>query len=77
MILDLLIAQNSPSNKVRIPTLTIHYNGQKIGPLKKQTHPYLQVPTTQLAKMGIDPKFVELTADVLNFFFYKMYLLDD
>ena len=26
----------------------------------------LQVPTTQLAKMSIDPKFVELTADVLG-----------
>ena len=26
----------------------------------------LQVPTTQLAKMSIDPKFVELTADVLE-----------
>ena len=28
----------------------------------------LQVPTTQLAKMSIDPKFVELTADVLEIF---------
>ena len=26
----------------------------------------LQLPTTQLAKMSIDPKFVELTADVLK-----------
>ena len=26
----------------------------------------LQVPTTQLANMSIDPKFVELTADVLE-----------
>ena len=26
------------------------------------------VPTTQLAKMSIDPKFVELTADVLEIF---------
>ena len=25
-----------------------------------------KVPTTQLAKMSIDPKFVELTADVLK-----------
>ena len=25
-------------------------------------------PTTQLAKMSIDPKFVELTADVLEIF---------
>ena len=31
----------------------------------------LQVPTTQLAKMSIDPKFVELTADVLEIFFIK------
>ena len=28
----------------------------------------VQVPTTQLAKMSIDPKFVELTADVLEIF---------
>ena len=31
-------------------------------------HSILQVPTTQLAKMSIDPKFVELTADVLEIF---------
>ena len=29
----------------------------------------IQVPTTQRAKMSIDPKFVELTADVLTIFF--------
>ena len=36
----------------------------------KKTHPHsiLQVPTTQLAKMSIDPKIVELTADVLEIF---------
>ena len=36
----------------------------------EKTHPHsiLQVPTTQLAKMSIDPKFVELTADVLEIF---------
>ena len=28
----------------------------------------LQGPTTQLAKMSIDPKFLELTADVLEIF---------
>ena len=33
----------------------------------------LQVPTTQLAKMNIDLKFVELTADVLEIFFTKQY----
>ena len=35
-----------------------------------KTHPYsiLQVPTTQLANMSIGLKFVELTADVLEFF---------
>ena len=35
-----------------------------------KTHPHriLQVPTTQLAKMSIDPKFVELTADVLEIY---------
>ena len=36
-------------------------------PLSEKTHPHsirvLQVPTTQLVKMSIDPKFVELTAD--------------
>ena len=36
----------------------------------EKTHPHsiLQVPTTQLANMSIDPKFVELTADVLEIF---------
>ena len=36
----------------------------------EKTHPHsiLQVPTTQLAKMSIDPKFVELTADVLEIY---------
>ena len=63
MMLDL--AQNSPP-KAKIPTLTttrLYYSGQKIGPLPKKTHPYsmLQVPTTQLAKMTIDLKFVEQT----------------
>ena len=40
----------------------------------EKTHPHtsiLQVPTTQLAKMSIDPKFVELTADVLEIIFIK------
>ena len=37
---------------------------------EEKTHPQsvLHVPTTQLAKMSIDPKFVELTADVLKIF---------
>ena len=36
----------------------------------EKTHPHstLQVPTTQLANMSVDPKFVELTADVLEIF---------
>ena len=70
MMLDL--AQN-PSPEVKIPTLTIIHGGQKIGPLPIITHPYslMQVPTTQLAKMTIDPKFVELTADVLEKFYIK------
>ena len=37
--------------------------------LSEKTHPQsiiLQVPTTQVAKIGIDPKFVELTADVVR-----------
>ena len=33
----------------------------------------LQVPTTQLANMSIDPKFVELTADVLSVFTINMH----
>ena len=35
-----------------------------------KTHQYsiLQVPTTQLANMNVDLKFVELTADVLEIF---------
>ena len=39
----------------------------------EKTHPHniLQVPTTQLAKMSIDPKFVELTADVLEILLLK------
>ena len=63
------LAQNSPP-KVYIPTLTYRYSGQEIGHLPMKTHPYsiLQVPTTQLAKMSIALKFVELTADVLEFF---------
>ena len=36
----------------------------------EKTHPYsiLQVPTKQLAKMTIYPKFIELMADVLAIF---------
>ena len=42
----------------------------RIPPIEKKTHQHslLQVPTTQLAKMSVDPKFVELTADVLEMF---------
>ena len=36
---------------------------------KTQPHSILQVPTTQLAKISIGPKFVELTAVVLEIFF--------
>ena len=41
--------------------------------MKKLTHirSILQVPTTQLANMSIDPKFVELTADVLEILLYN------
>ena len=35
---------------------------------RKNSHSILQVPTTQLAKISIDPKFAELTADVLEVF---------
>ena len=34
--------------------------------LQQSARRMLQVPTTQLAKVSIDPKFVELTADVLE-----------
>ena len=46
-----------------------YYSGQKTGHLPIKNHPYssvLRVPTTQLANMSIDLKFVELTADVLE-----------
>ena len=48
-------------------------SGQKIGPRLIKTRPFslLQVRTTQLAKMSIDPKFVELMADVLETFLIK------
>ena len=42
---------------------------KKVGPLPSsdKTHPHsIQVPTTQLAKMSVDPKFVQLTANVLT-----------
>ena len=42
-------------------------NNRRTPPIRK-SHPHtstLQVPATQLAKMSIDPKSVELTADVL------------
>ena len=75
MMLDL--AQNSP-HIVKIPTQTIRLEknkkklNERIGPFpsSEKTHPHstLQVPTTQLARMSIDSKFVELTADVLELF---------
>ena len=54
-------------------TNTNDYRGQKLGRLPIKTHPYsiLQVPTTQLAKMSIGLKFVEITADVLEIFSIK------
>ena len=61
------LAQNSPPKSIN--TNTYHYSGQKIGHLPTiKNHPYsiLRVPTTQLAKMSVDLKFVELTADVLE-----------
>ena len=46
------------------------FKKNKTPPIKKKTHPHsiLQVPTTQLAKMSVDPKFAELTPDVLQIF---------
>ena len=68
------LARNSPL-EVKIPTLTI-ISGQKIRPLPIKTHPHstLQVPTTQLATMSIDLKFVELTADALEIFYIIFYI---
>ena len=50
-------------------TNSYHYSEQEIG----KTHLYyssilFKVPTTQLASMNVDLKFVELTADVLEMF---------
>ena len=44
----------------------------------EKTHPHsiLQVPKTQLAKMSTDPKFVELTADVLEIFYLSQTMLN-
>ena len=61
VMLDL--AQNSPP-KVKIPTLTIIVDQKYDPPNKNSSILYssiLQVPTTQLAKMSIDLKFIELT----------------
>ena len=60
------LARNSPP-KVKIPTLTIVVDQKYDPPNKTHLHCIFQVPTTQLAKMSIDLKFVELTADVLEF----------
>ena len=54
-----------PTRKARVPT----YAGTHAELL--YTHRLLQVPTTQLAKMSIDLKSVELTAGVLEIFFIK------
>ena len=45
----------------------------------ENTHPQsiLQVPTTQLAKTSIDPKFVELTAGVLKIFLFRIRQADE
>ena len=62
--------QNDSKKTVRVlPLQKISRFANKYSHYEK-THPHsiLQVPTTQLAKMSIDPKFVELTADVLEIF---------
>ena len=63
------LARNSPPELSK-NTNTYHYSEQEKRSLRIKTHSYsiLQVPTTQLAKMSIDLKFVELTADVLEIF---------
>ena len=59
------LAQNSPP-KVKIPTLTIIVDHKYDPPNKNSSILYITSTTTQLAKMSIDLKFVELTADVLE-----------
>ena len=46
----------------------LYYTNQSKELYKTHPHGILQVPTTQLAEMSFDPKFVELTADVLEIF---------
>ena len=47
----------------------IRKKGLFFGQIKAHPYGILQVPTTQLAKMSIDLKFVELTAEVLEIIF--------
>ena len=42
--------------------------------MKTHLHSILQVPTTQLVNMSIDPKFVELTTDDLKLYVIKIKL---
>ena len=67
------VAQNSQPKVKTNNTYKYHFSEQEIGPLFIKTHLYsiLQLPATQLANMNIDLKFVELMADVLDFFFIK------
>ena len=56
---------------------TNHYSGEKQNKNESNRNPLIRkklthiVPTTQLAKMSIDPKFVELTADVHETILHK------
>ena len=58
----------NPTTYYSINTNTYHYSRQKIRhlPIKTQSYSIFRVPTTQLAKMSIALKFVELTADSLK-----------
>ena len=46
-------------------------SGRRQPPAERSPCSILQARTTQLAKMSIDLKFVELTADVFDFFLIK------
>ena len=66
VVLEPGLGQFREFESLRVHTRIEHYDPSHY----EKTHPHsiLQVPTTKLAKMSIDPKFVELTADVLEIF---------
>ena len=73
---------SAPRSKMPTPAITVEKNQiysmlharkkyneiRRPLPLSEKIHPHsiLQLPPTKLAKMSIDPKFVELTADAVR-----------